>query len=56
MKQEVIYYDLKKINSGAPQGSVLGPVLYLLYNSVLPTFDQNIVATFGEDSLGGGGC
>lgn len=32
------------------QGSVLGPILYLLYSINLPSFDQN-VATFVEVTL-----
>ena len=30
--------------------SVLGAVLYLLYTSDLPTFEQNIVAKFADDT------
>ena len=33
-----------------PQGSVLEPVLYLLYTSALPTFEQNVFATFANDT------
>ena len=33
-----------------PKSSVLGPVLYLLYTSDLPTFEQNVVAEFADDT------
>jgi hypothetical protein len=29
---------------------VLGPTLYLLYTSDLPTLEQNVVATFADDT------
>jgi hypothetical protein len=50
IKQEDAYSDLRKIQAGVPQGSVLGPVLYLLYTSDLPTFEQNVFATFADDT------
>jgi hypothetical protein len=29
---------------------VLGPILYFLYTSDLPTLEQNVVATFADDT------
>jgi len=41
--------QLKDINSGVPQGSVLGPVLYLLYTADLPVALDTINATYADD-------
>jgi len=50
IKQGDAYSELKEINAGVPQGSVLGPVLYLLYTSDLPKLENNTVATFADDT------
>lgn len=44
------YSELKRITAGVPQGSVLGPVLYLLYTRDIPDVVDSIVATFADDT------
>jgi hypothetical protein len=37
------------IHSGVPQGSILGPPLYVLYTSDLPTYSGTRLGTFADD-------
>lgn len=42
--------QLHMTHAGVPQGSVLGPVLYLLFTSDLPTTDGVMIGTFADDT------
>ena len=50
VKQGEEYSELKPIQAGVPQGSVLESVLYLIYTSDLPQPAGNTVATFADDT------
>ena len=41
---------MKRISAGVPQGSVLAPILYLLFTSDLPNREEVTVATFDDDT------
>jgi len=42
--------QLKEINSGIPQSSMLGPMLYLLYAADLPFALDTTTATYADDT------
>ncbi|GBP92614.1 RNA-directed DNA polymerase from mobile element jockey [Eumeta japonica] len=41
---------LYKIRSGVPQGSILGPVLYLIFTADIPTDNKTFIATYADDT------
>ena len=50
VRHEDAYSELKQIKAGVPQGSVLGPTLYLLYTCDIPELENNTIATFADDT------
>lgn len=50
VRQKEAYSDLKQVTAGVPQGSVLGPILYLLYTCDIPREENATIATFADDA------
>ena len=44
------YSDYRTVLSGVPQGSVLGPTLFLLYVSQIPSLLKNFTSLFADDT------
>lgn len=51
VRQANEYSEIYPINSGVPQGSILGPVLYLLFTNDMPVNINCIVGTFADDTV-----
>lgn len=50
VKCENEFSTLKEIRAGVPQGSILGPLLYLVFTCDLPQQDNVTTATFADDT------
>lgn len=50
VRHEECYSEVYRIHAGVPQGSVLGPLLYVLFTSDLPEREENSIATFADDT------
>lgn len=44
------FSNSKKITAGVPQGSILGPILYIIYTADMPTSSLTHTCTFADDT------
>ncbi|GBP65124.1 Probable RNA-directed DNA polymerase from transposon BS [Eumeta japonica] len=45
-----VSFDLRAFKAGVPRGSVLGPILYLLFTADLPTSESLTTGTYANDT------
>ena len=50
VKYQNEFSKLLPIQSGVPQGSVLGPILFQLYTTDIPESNDTFLATFADDT------
>lgn len=51
VRLEDAYFSFRKIFAGVPQGSVLNPILYLLFTADIRKNPDVKVATFADDTV-----
>ncbi len=44
------FSNIYSVKAGVPQGSVLGPVLYILFTADIPVHPDTFLATFADDT------
>lgn len=49
--QDEAYSNFYATQAGVPQGSVLGPLLYVIYTADIPTTDKTFIGTFADDTV-----